>query len=140
MRKTIMAARTALKDGPHPVDVHVGQRLRMRRTLLGMSQEKVADQLGLTFQQLQKYEKGANRISASRLYELGQILDVPPAFFFEEMTDSPKSGRTAKAAMTDEDRDPLAKRETLELVRAYYRIKDPAVRDRIRGLVNAMAS
>ena len=133
-------ARTVLIDGPHYVDVHVGTRLRMRRTLLGMSQEKVADQLGLTFQQLQKYEKGSNRVSASRLYELGQILEVPPAFFFEEMTDSLKSGRMAQVAMTGEDRDPLAKRETLELVRAYYRIKDPSVRAKIKDLARAMAS
>jgi transcriptional regulator with XRE-family HTH domain len=94
--------------------------------------------LGLTFQQLQKYEKGANRVSASRLHELSQILNVPQAFFFEEMTEGTKSHQPA--AMTNEDRDPLAKRETLELVRAYYRIKDPAVRDRIKGLARALAN
>jgi transcriptional regulator with XRE-family HTH domain len=111
----------------------------MRRTLLGISQEKLADALGLTFQQVQKYEKGSNRISASRLYELSQILDVPQAFFFEELTDSAKNRGSAAVAPKKEDRDPLTKRETLELVRAYYRIKDPDIRDRLKGLVRAMA-
>ena len=132
-------SRTVLTDGPHPVDVHVGSRLRMRRTLMGMSQEKVADLLGLTVQQLQKYEKGANRVSASRLYELSQILGVPPEFFFEEMADGPKSGKLAATAMKNEDQDPLSKRETMELVRAYYRIKDPTVRRNIEATVKAMA-
>ena len=132
--------RTAGKDGPHPVDVHVGQRLRTRRTLLGMSQEKVAEKLGLTFQQLQKYEKGANRVSASRLHELSQILDVPQSFFFEELPTNPKGSKQAAPPTSDAARDPMNKRETLELVRAYYRIKDPAIRDRIKALTRAMAS
>src|SRR5678816_919138 len=74
---------------PNPVDIHVGGRVRLRRTLLGMSQEKLADALGLTFQQVQKYERGANRIGASRLHQLSRILEVPVAFFFEEMGSSP---------------------------------------------------
>ena len=135
-----MPARTQLKDGPHPVDVHVGQRLRMRRTLLGMSQEKVAEALGLTFQQLQKYEKGANRVSASRLHELSQILDVPQSFFFEELATNAKSRNQAISSASDEEFDPMNKRETLEFVRAYYRIKDPAIRGRIAALTRAMAS
>ncbi len=135
-----MPARTQLKDGPHPVDVHVGQRLRMRRTLLGMSQEKVAEALGLTFQQLQKYEKGANRVSASRLHELSQILDVPQSFFFEELPTNAKSRNQAISSASDEEFDPMNKRETLEFVRAYYRIKDPAIRGRIAALTRAMAS
>ena len=136
--KTIVA-RTVLRDGPHPIDVHVGQRLRMRRTLLGMSQEAVAEALGLTFQQLQKYEKGSNRISASRLYELSQILDVPQAFFFEEMTDQLKKAGPKAVAALDDGYNPMAKRETLELVRAYYRIKDPAIRKSITELTRAVA-
>ncbi len=129
-----MPGRTQLKDGPHPVDVHVGQRLRMRRTLLGMTQEKVAEALGLTFQQLQKYEKGANRVSASRLYELSQILDVPQSFFFDEMSkDSDKTGKSNTPP------DLMAKRETLEFVRAYYRISNPATRRSILNLTRAMA-
>ena len=135
-----MPARTIIKDGPHPVDVHVGHRLRMRRTLLGMSQEKVAEALGLTFQQLQKYEKGANRISASRLSELTQILDVPVSFFFEEMPTNRKGHNLATIPTPDKVSDPIIKRETLEFVRAYYRIKDPVIRNRIVALTRAIAS
>ena len=135
-----LPVRNILKNSPHPVDIHVGQRLRMRRTLLGMSQEKVAEKLGLTFQQLHKYEKGANRISASRLHELSQILDVPQSFFFEELPTNPKGSKQAAPPPSDAARDPMNKRETLELVRAYYRIKDPAIRDRIKALTRAMAS
>ncbi len=127
-----MPGRTIGKDGPHPVDVHVGKRLRVRRTLLGMSQEQVAEALELTFQQLQRYEKGASRVSASRLFELSQILDVPISYFFEEMDmDNPA---------TDTPPDPMTKRETLEFARAYYRIKDPAIRKSVLGLTKAMAN
>ena len=127
--------RTVGKDGPHPVDVHVGQRLRMRRTLLGMSQSKLAEALGLTFQQLQKYEKGANRVSANRLSELSQILDVPVSFFFEDMSkDGDKTGKS------DTPSDLMGKRETLEFVRAYYRISNPVIRKSVRDLAKAMAS
>ena len=127
-----MPGRTVGKDGPHPVDVHVGSRLRVRRTLLGMSQEKLGDALGITFQQLQKNERGANRIGSSRLFELSRILDVPISYFFEEMDmDNPA---------TDTPSDPMTKRETLELMRAYYRIKDPAIRKSIVNLTRAMAN
>ncbi len=127
-----MPGRTQKIDGPHPIDLNVGKRLRVRRTLLGMSQEQVAEALELTFQQLQKYEKGANRVSASRLFELTQILDVPISYFFEEMDmDNPA---------TDAPPDPMTKRETLEFVRAYYRIKDPVIRNRIVALTRAIAS
>ena len=125
-----MARRTVAKDGPHPVDVLVGHRARERRTLEGMSQTAVAEKLGLTFQQLQKYERGANRISASRLYELAQIFDVPVSYFYEGMEEG-------KGAPSPDE--VLTKRETLELVRAYYKITDPAVRDSIRKLVQAAA-
>ena len=125
-----MARRTVAKDGPHPIDVLVGRGARELRTLAGMSQTAVAEKLGLTFQQLQKYERGHNRISASRLYELAQIFDVPVAYFFEEV----KAGKDAPSR--DET---LSKRETLELVKAYYKITDPAVRDSIRRLVQAAA-
>src|SRR4051812_42442557 len=79
-------------DGPDPTDVHVGVRVRLRRTLLGMSQERLGDALGLTFQQVQKYERGANRIGASRLFQLSHILDVPVSYFFDEMA-APGAGR-----------------------------------------------
>ncbi|MPY68846.1 MAG: helix-turn-helix domain-containing protein [Alphaproteobacteria bacterium] len=127
--------------GPHPVDIHVGSRVRMRRTLLGMSQEKLGEALGLTFQQVQKYERGANRIGASRLHEISHILDVPVSFFFEEMG---SEAAASTSGLSDEpaefEHDPLAKRETLELVRAYYRITDPKVRKRIFELTKAVAN
>ena len=123
-------ARTYAKDGPHPIDVLVGRRARERRTLEGMTQTTVANSLGLTFQQLQKYEKGHNRISASKLYELAQIFDVPVSYFYEGMEEG------SSAPSPDEA---LTKRETLELVKAYYSISDPAVRDSIRKLVQAAA-
>ena len=121
-------ARNIAKDGPHPVDVLVGRRARELRTLAGMSQTAVAEKLGLSFQQLQKYERGHNRISASRLYELAQLFGVPVAYFYEEM----EAGKGAP----DET---LTSRETLELVKAYYAISDPAVRDSIRRLTQAAA-
>jgi transcriptional regulator with XRE-family HTH domain len=129
---------------PHPVDIHVGSRVRMRRTLLGMSQEKLGEALGLTFQQVQKYERGANRIGASRLHQISTILDVPVAFFFEDApTDGGSGASSAPTGMAEASAqaefDPMAKRETLELVRAYYRISDPRVRKRIFELTKAVA-
>ncbi len=131
---------------PNPVDIHVGSRVRLRRTLLGFSQEKLGEAVGLTFQQIQKYERGANRIGASRLFALSRVLDVPVSFFFEEMPSeiSGKGGRGA-AGLADRQQeefsaDPLAKRETLELVRAYYRIKEPTVRKRLFDLAKSLAN
>lgn len=129
----------------NPVDIHVGARVRLRRTLLGMSQEKLGDSVGLTFQQIQKYERGANRIGASRIYEFSRILDVPVSYFFEDMPDVLKSreGRM-RVGLQDQDQkdlepDPMAKRETLELVRAYYRIASPRVRKRLFELTKSLA-
>jgi transcriptional regulator with XRE-family HTH domain len=129
-------------DGPHPVDVHVGSRVRMRRTLLGFSQEKLGDALALTFQQVQKYERGANRIGSSRLYEISRILDVPVSFFFDEMSSEVSAAGTVSSAEigVTSQQDPLAKRETLELVRAYYRITEPRVRKRIFELMKSIAA
>ena len=118
-------------DGPHPVDMHVGQRLRMRRTLLGMSQEMLAERLGISFQQLQKYEKGSNRLSASRLFELSRMLDVPVSYFFDEL---PSDGQVS----TDAPADPIMKRESLELVRAYYDIPDPKIRQHLVELIRLL--
>ncbi len=126
-----------------PVDVHVGARLRVRRTLLGMSQEKLGEAIGLTFQQVQKYERGANRISASRLFDMSLILDVAIQYFFDDMptavaASSPTlEGGGAKKPPSYEP-DPMAKRETLEVVRAYYKIKDANVRKRLRELTKAL--
>jgi transcriptional regulator with XRE-family HTH domain len=129
---------------PNAVDVHVGSRVRLRRTLLGMSQEKLGEAIGLTFQQVQKYERGANRIGASRLFDLSRVLDVPVSFFFEDMPDavaarSPALARSGTEEQEDFEPDPLAKRETLELVRAYYRIPDPLVRKRLFEMTKALA-
>lgn len=143
MVKGASGRRRRLKmDKPNPTDVHVGGRVRLRRTLLGMSQERLGDALGLTFQQVQKYERGANRIGASRLFDLSRVLDVPVSYFFEEM-DGASPGR-ARAALAEEkasdyEPDPMIKRETLELVRAYYRIGDPHVRRRVFELAKALA-
>jgi transcriptional regulator with XRE-family HTH domain len=129
---------------PNPIDVHVGARIRQRRTLLGMSQEKLGEAIGLTFQQVQKYERGANRVGSSRLFDLARVLDVPVSYFFEDMTAGTASKSPSRLRGLAEPKpepfepDPLAKRETLELVRAYYRISDPAVRKRVFGLTKAL--
>lgn len=129
---------------PNPVDVHVGKRVRLRRNLLGMSQEKLGAQLGLTFQQVQKYERGANRIGASRLYEIARILDVPLSFFFDDLPDDVvQQYRRVAPGMAEGEQapygaDPLSKRETLELVRAYYRIRDENVRRRVFELAKSV--
>jgi transcriptional regulator with XRE-family HTH domain len=135
-------------DRPSPIDMHVGGRVRLRRTLLGLSQEKLGEHIGLTFQQVQKYERGANRIGASRLWELSNILDVPVQFFFSEM--SPETIKAmnqivrgqglAEDAGPAYETDPLARRESMELARAYYRIKDPGVRKRLFDLTKALAN
>jgi transcriptional regulator with XRE-family HTH domain len=129
---------------PNPVDIHVGSRVRLRRTLLGLSQEKLGEAVGLTFQQIQKYERGANRIGASRLFEFSRILDVPVSFFFDDMAERLKVGEGQGAiALADQPQsplepDPLTRRETLELVRAYYRIVDPQVRKRLFELAKSL--
>lgn len=123
----------------HPVDAHVGSRVHLRRTLLGLSQQRLGQDLGLTFQQIQKYERGTNRIGASRLYELSEILEVPLSFFFDEM---PKEA-AAPGGLADPDKvfehQYMSKRETLELVRAYYKITDIDVRKRIFEVIKSVA-
>ena len=129
-------------DQPSPIDVHVGSRVRLRRSLLGMSQEKLGAALGLTFQQVQKYERGTNRISASRLWDLSRILDVPVSFFFDAM---PSGGPTGTKAGPGEqgqasfEPSPVADRMTAQLIQAYQRVSDPDVRRRILELVRALA-
>jgi transcriptional regulator with XRE-family HTH domain len=130
---------------PNPIDVHVGGRIRLQRILLGISQMALAEAIGLTFQQVQKYEKGANRVSSSRLVDMANALGVSVSYFFEEMTAEVQKQTPSALMITkqrpeiDQERDPLARRETLELVRAYYRITDPVVRKRLADLVKAVA-
>jgi transcriptional regulator with XRE-family HTH domain len=141
------STRGRLADGSaNPIDVYVGSRVRLRRTLHGMSQEKLAEALGLTFQQVQKYERGANRIGASRLFDLSRVLGVSPGYFFEDMPDASQAASPAevikgkvRAEMEQSVADPRLKRETLELVRAYYRINDPKVREQVMAMAKALA-
>jgi transcriptional regulator with XRE-family HTH domain len=129
------------KKVPNPIDRHVGSRVRMRRMMLGMSQEKLGDALGLTFQQVQKYEKGANRIGASRLQQISQILQVPVSFFFEgapsQRTDRPEG--FAEAPSPAYVSDFLATSDGLALTKAFVRIKDAKLRRRIVDLVEQIA-
>ena len=132
--------------GISPIDAHVGARVRMRRKLLGMSQTGLGDALGLTFQQVQKYEYGTNRISASRLYDLSRVFDVPLEHFFEDIpaevaASSPAAKKSGKAKKPPGyELDPMVKRETLELVRAYYNIEDANVRKRVYQFTKAMGA
>ncbi|MCH9765099.1 MAG: helix-turn-helix transcriptional regulator [Alphaproteobacteria bacterium] len=128
---------------PNPIDTHVGSRVRMRRMLLGMSQEKLGDHLGLTFQQVQKYEKGVNRIGASRLYDMARVLGVPVQFFYE---DAPgKESASAEVAGFSETPDEsyviefLSSRDGLELNKAFVKITDPRLRRTIIDLVRSLS-
>ncbi len=132
---------------PNPIDIHVGARIRLRRTLLGMSQQKLGEAIGLTFQQVQKYERGTNRVGSSRMFELARVLDVPVSYFFEEMgSDVAARGRqhafgiATEAPNSGAGADPMTKRETLELVRAYYKITDAKVRKRLFEMTKALAA
>src|ERR1041385_5585031 len=121
---------------PNPIDRHVGSRVRMRRIMLGMSQERLGEALGLTFQQVQKYEKGTNRIGASRLQQIAHILQVPVAFFFEGGPSlSPHPDGMKEAPSPAYVADFLATSEGLALTRAFTRIKEPKLRRRIVDLV-----
>ena len=132
--------------GIGPIDAHVGARVRLRRVLQGMTQTDLGDALGLTFQQVQKYERGTNRISASRLYDLSRVLDVSIEHFFEDIpaavaASSPAAQKSGKAKKPPGyELDPMAMRETLELVRAYYNIEDANVRERVYQFTKAMGA
>ena len=120
---------------PNPIDIHVGGRIRMRRLLLGMNQETLANALGLTFQQVQKYEGGANRVSASRLSAMAEILGVPISYFFGDL-------RSDDSELSSEDREwreHLQRPETIELIRMYYAIPDPKVRRQFLDMAKTLA-
>lgn len=129
---------------PHPVDIHVGKRLRLRRTILGLSQEAIGNAIGVTFQQVQKYERGVNRMGSSRLFEFSKILSIPVSYFFEEMDKNQVHGTHGTHGGVSEDaptfeHEKMSSRETLEMMRAYYRIGDAHVRKRIFELVKSLA-
>ena len=129
-----------LKKVPNPIDRHVGSRVRMRRMLAGVSQEKLGDALGLTFQQVQKYEKGSNRISASRLQQIAKMLDVPVSFFFDGApTGDMPTGGFSDAASSAYVSDFMSSSEGVQLTKAFVRIKNPRVRRRIIDLVESLA-
>ena len=128
------------KKKPNPIDIHVGSRVRLRRNMLGMSQEKLGEALGITFQQIQKYEKGTNRVGASRLQAISTILNVPVSFFFEDAPGtSPTAGGLAEANSTSFVVDFLSSAEGLQLNRAFAKIADPKVRRKIVDLVKVLA-
>ncbi len=139
-------------ENPDPVDIHVGSRLRMRRNLVGLSQEQLGKSLGLTFQQIQKYERGINRMGSSRLFQIAKTLSVPVAYFFEDLPTS--AGAPAQPGFAENeqpsqensstgeqqgDYDILRRRETLELIRAYYRIQDTKQRRKVYELIRSMS-
>lgn len=123
----------------HPIDAHVGKRVRIRRKILSMSQTKLGDAIGLTFQQIQKYERGANRIGASRLFELSEVLDVPVSYFFDDLPADivPRSSGLGEANSMPSD--PLREPISLDLVRAYSKIKNAGTRKSLFNLAKALA-
>ena len=133
---------TENKKKPNPIDIHVGSRIRLRRTMLGMSQEKLGESLGITFQQIQKYEKGTNRVGASRLQNISAILNVPVSFFFEDAPGDQVGGATgmAEASSSNYVVDFLSSAVGLQLNRAFVKIADPKVRRRLVDLVKALAA
>ena len=136
---------TKKKGRATPIDGHVGARLRQRRSLMQVTQESLANALGITFQQVQKYENGTNRISAARLYDISKLLDVSPEFFFKDYQET--SSRSApKLGLADNDQSPFAgeedimqRKETIELTRVYYSIQDPKLRKNLFNFVKSMA-
>jgi transcriptional regulator with XRE-family HTH domain len=128
---------------PNPIDIHVGKRVRARRTLMGLSQSKLGKAINTTFQQVQKYERGMNRISSSRLYQIAEVLDVPIPYFFDDLPANISGRKTPGLADVERapfEGDPMASQETLKLVRAYYRIQSPLLRQRLRELVKALST
>jgi transcriptional regulator with XRE-family HTH domain len=128
-----------VKKAPNPIDKHVGSRVRMRRMMLNMSQEKLGDALGLTFQQVQKYEKGTNRIGASRLQQISQILQVPVSFFFDGAPQAAEPGQFDEAPSPTYVADFLATSDGLALTKAFMRIDDPKLRRKIVDLVEQIS-
>lgn len=126
----------------NPIDVHVGNRIRLRRKVLGMSQEQLAEKLGLTFQQVQKYERGMNRVGASRLWDLSVVLDAPIIFFFhgltkEQLENSPAAINGKKVENVEANYDPMYDDEIVQLMTAFRKIKNPALKESLKNAVLA---
>ncbi len=122
----------------HPVDLHVGKKIRLRRSILGMSQDLLGKEIGVTFQQIQKYERGINRVGSSRLYDFSKILKVPVGYFFEDIENENTSGMAEDKNEYEAVPENLDNKETLSLIRAYYKISDPSVRKKVLTLIKAM--
>ena len=139
-----MSKKRNTKGTPDPIDIHVGKRLKLRRSLLGLSQEKLADSVALTFQQIQKYEKGTNRISAGRLFEFSKILEVPVSYFYEQIASNKKTNagfaeNAQEGFNAGPSNDFTQNKETFDLLRAYYAIKDKGTRKDLLKLIKSMA-
>lgn len=138
-----MRRRTVKFDGPDPIDRYVGSRVRARRVGLRMSQTKLGNAIGVTFQQVQKYENGTNRIGASNLYKIGRTLGVDVAFFFEGMPDFDKTpkgaGKASDKSQSEFEQDPMTSREAIELMHNYFRVSDEQVRKRLSQFVKTLA-
>lgn len=130
-------AASSKPSGPHPIDIHVGARVKLRRMILGMSQEALGTALGLTFQQIQKYEKGVNRIGASRMYEIARLLQVPVQFFYDDYDAEPFAGGFAEEA--EPVMEMVRSQEGVQLCRYFAGIKDPDVKKRVLDLVRSIA-
>ncbi|WP_026363184.1 helix-turn-helix transcriptional regulator [Methylopila sp. M107] len=129
-----------IKKAPNPVDAHVGSRVRMRRVLIGMSQEKLGEALGITFQQIQKYEKGTNRIGASRMQQISTVMGVPVSYFFEDAPGSDSKGKGfGEGQGSDYVVDFLTTSEGLQLNKSFVKISDPKVRRKVVELVSSLA-
>jgi transcriptional regulator with XRE-family HTH domain len=139
MNASVKAMAVEAQRSPNPVDLHVGGRIRMRRKMLGVSQERLAEALGLTFQQVQKYERGANRVSASKLYEIARFLSAPISYFFEGLSDPASGGAPGHDEASEQFvHDFLMTSEGLELAAAFPRIRRSRLRRRVLDLVRAI--
>lgn len=140
-QKLLRMSTMKTKGTPNEMDIHVGQRIKVRRSLLGLSQEKLAEAVGITFQQIQKYERGTNRVSAGRLFDLSKVLEVPVSFFFDQFGNT----KTIANGMADNDQDGfehddiMTRKETTDLLRVYYSVEDENARKDIMKFIKSMA-
>lgn len=139
VKKFIMKRRTIKADGPDPIDRYVGSRVRARRVGMRMSQTKLGDAITVTFQQVQKYENGTNRIGASNLFKISRALGVDVSFFFEGLPDAENGVQRIVNGTDNIETDPMTSREAIELMHNYYRVQDESVRKRLSQFVKTLA-